>query len=249
VIPGLAFVSTLLITRPAQQSLYEAKMVCGYNDNHSRIFGEMLDYLNSQLQSGNLSEMAANLKMRESEVSRVASIEGRTLSMGLLKDNFSMKKDPFYIITKVSDPTLLKKLQEGLLQYLNNNPASRRNADRQVKKWKERAQYYRTALGKIDSLKEAIRSSYSSGNAGLHPEGISPAPELFRLSDSMSFYLSDCEYYLEQYRSVEAITDFEPRLISGRAQPIQQSAKAAAGAFFVLLILLTLINLRRVASE
>lgn len=245
-IPLIVGGTLLVLPQKARQSMYEAKMVCGYSDNHSRIFGEMLDHLNTLLLSGNRDELAQLLGMSVKNTEGIESIEGKTFSMGALKDNYATGREPFYIFVRLRDKSVLNDLENGLLNYLSNATASRRSADRQAKKWADRIRYYRQESSKIDSLKEAIRLSYLQGNKGLiGGEGTNPIADLYKLSDSMSFYLSDCEYYLAHYASVEPVMDFIARPLAPPAPPFYRAGAAAIGSFLILLFLLTLINLRR----
>ncbi|GAA4457701.1 hypothetical protein [Rurimicrobium arvi] len=190
--------------------VYDFRMSCVYNDNQARTFGELLAQLNFLLENKEYATLSAALHMREEQLKKLVSIEGRTVTLGVLENDFSGNKTPFFVDIKVEDPALAAVIEPQVLRYLNHNELSQRSVDQQKAKWKSRDEFYTAQLLKLDSLKEAIRLSYLSNNndAELMQRG-NAAVDVYKLSDSMSFYRADIRYYLEHYETVQKIYGFK----------------------------------------
>lgn len=195
----------------SNQKVVEYRMSCIYNDNNSRIFGEMLNHLDLMLENKSYRPAAGLLGVSENDITKVVSIKGKTVALGRLEEDYSLNKTPFYIDVELLDTAVKASLENGLLNYLNNNELSVRTTARQRAKWNTRATFYQQQLQKLDSLKEVIRQSYLLGSNQIEmSQQNNSVVDIYKLSDSMSFFLADIDYYLKQYKTVEKIYGLTP---------------------------------------
>ncbi len=193
------------------QKLVKYRMSCVYNDNNSRIFGEMLSHLDLMLENKSYASVGALLGISEKDAKEVVSIKGKTVALGRLEEDYSLNKTPFYVDVELLDTVVKASMENGLLNYLNNNELSVRTTARQRAKWNSRANFYQQQLQKLDSLKEVIRQSYLLGSNHIEmSQQNNSVVDIYKLSDSMSFFLADIDYYLKQYKTVEKVYGLTP---------------------------------------
>lgn len=188
------------------QKVVKYRMSCNYNDNNSRIFGEMLSHLDLMLENKSYRPAAGLLGVSVNDVMKVVSIKGKTVALGRLEEDYSLNRTPFYIDVELLDTSVKVSIENALLNYLNNNELSVRTTARQRAKWNSRALFYQQQLQKLDSLKEVIRQSYLLGSNHIEmSQQNNSVVDIYKLSDSMSFFLADIDYYLKQYKTVEKV--------------------------------------------
>lgn len=204
-----AVVSFYVLQR--NKNIVEARMSCVFSDNHQKVFGEMLQQVNFHLENGEYEDASQLLKIEPDETRKILELKGKTISLGKMEEVYSTNKDPFYIYVKVSDPSILPILEEKVLEYLNQNPLSQKSFRRQKEKWQGRISFYEQQLGKLDSLKDVIRQSYILQNNQIDmAQQNNSVVDIYKLSDSLSFFLSDIKFYYNNYASVEKIYGFMP---------------------------------------
>lgn len=214
---------------------YEVKMSCVYNDNHQRIFGEMLQQLDILLKAKEYEKLSVILQMEVNLTKQVKSIQGKTLSLGKLEEDYSKNKEPFYIYSTVYNTSILPELEEKIIQYLNNNALSQRAFQKQKEKWGSRIKFYENQIIKLDSLKEVIKLSYLSNSNRIDlAQQNNSVVDVYKLSDTMSFYLDDFKYYFEHYKTVEKIYGFMPTNIPS-AQKVFKKSLVYATIFLVMI--------------
>jgi len=229
-----------------QRPYYDVRMSCSFNDNHQKIFGEMLARVNTLLQTGSRKEAAQLLDLSEEEAGRIASLEGKTLTQGKLEDDFSDARLPFYVDARVYDRELIPVLEQHVLKYLNGNDLSSRELAHKRQKWQDRIIFYKTQLLKLDSLKEAMRQSYTIPHgAQWLPEPDAAVVHVYKLSDSLAFQLEDVEYYNSHYETVSKVYGF-----AAADHPVTPSAGIAAvryglAGLLIMWILLILMEASR----
>lgn len=250
---ALASAFTLYFLQKRGLRRQEFRMSCLNADNDPRIFGEMLRHTNLLLQDGAYGQLAAILRISPEQASQIDYIKGKSLSLGKLEDYYAQNRQPFYIDVGVFDTSFLPVLETRLLEYLNHNDQSERSRNRQRAKWQSRQTFYQGQLAKLDSLKEVIRTSYLSGNNHIDlAQQNNSVVDIYRLSDSMSFFLADVNYYLDHYASVEKIYGFMPVKPRTSALLIKTGIYTAAvvGGLWMLLALVQLVrnNQRQTAA-
>jgi hypothetical protein len=194
-----------------KEKVWEERMSCVYSDNYPKVFGEMLQRIDFLLHSKAYSEAAVLLGMDAKQVEKINSIEGKTLALGKLEENYSSNKEPFYIYAEVADRTVLPILEQKIIDYLCQNPLSQKSQQRQKKKWESRIDFYQQQLNKLDSLKEVIRLAYLANNNKIDfAQQSNSVVDIYKLSDSLSFFLADVRFYYHNYSTVERLNGFMP---------------------------------------
>lgn len=210
---ALGAMLSLYFTFNRANKKYEYRMSCIYNDNQARIFGEMLEQLDLLVQNKSYASLSTILSIPVEKVPSIVSIKGKTLGMGKLEEDYSNNKTPFYIEVELMDTTLVPVLEKQVLSYLNSNELSVRSLYRQHSKWADRIAFYNQQMAKLDSLKDVIRISYLNGNHNIEmAQQNNSVVDIYKLSDSMSYNLSDFKYYIDHYESVQKVYGF--RLIT-----------------------------------
>lgn len=184
---------------------YTFRMSCAYNDNNPKIFGEMLAQIDLLLQNADYQTASLYLEMPLNQVKQLVSVRGKTISMGRLEEDYAGTKAPFYVEAVVQNPGVIPTLEKKILSYLNHNDFSVRSVQRQRAKWQSRVSFYQQQIAKLDSLKEEIRLSYQQSpgsNINLAQQNNSVV-DIYKLSDSLSFFLADVQYYLQHYETVQ----------------------------------------------
>lgn len=204
-----ATISYYLLQR--NKNVVEARMSCVFSDNYQKVFGEMLQQVNFHLENSEYADAAKLLKIDEQELRKVIELKGKTLTLGKMEEVYSTNKDPFYVYAKVTDLSVLPLLEQKVLDYLNQNPLSQKSVQRQKEKWKGRIAFYEQQLSKLDSLKDVIRQSYVIQNNQIDlAQQNNSVVDIYKLSDSLSFFLGDIKFYYNNYASVEKIYGFMP---------------------------------------
>lgn len=240
----LAAFSLSYFTLKQAPETWEAKLCCTYNDNHPRIFGEMIEHLDYLLSKNEYKVVAKILKMKEGEVKKISFIKAKNISAGNLADDYSTNKTPFYIYVGVLDKEVLPLFEQQILAYLNLNPISYKNEIKQKKKWASRILFYEEQLLKLDSLKNAIRTSYVLGNnnIGMNQQNNSVV-DIYKQSDSFSFFLADIQYYHQNYKSVDKAYDIMIFKNSKDGSIIKKAFLGSFYSFCILYFILLFINI------
>lgn len=228
----------------------EARMSCVFSDNYQKVFGEMLQQVNFHLENEEYAAAGQLLNIDANEVKKIVEIKGKTISLGKMEEVYSTNKDPFYIYVKVSDPSILPVLEEKVLEYLNQNPLSQKSVQRQKEKWQGRISFYEQQLIKLDSLKEVIRQSYVMQNNQIDmAQQNNSVVDIYKLSDSLSFFLSDIKFYYNNYASVEKVYGFMPVKKSSEKGILKKSIAISLLAFLAIWIFLALAELFRTSEN
>ncbi|MES2478313.1 MAG: hypothetical protein V4561_04460 [Bacteroidota bacterium] len=224
VVSTVICISTSYYILNKKQPVWTLRMSCIYNDNHPRVFGEMLSQLNYLIEIGNFKELSTILDLDIDKIKVIKSIEGKNISLGKLDEDYSKNKDPFYIYVTLSDLSLKSLLEERLINYLNNNPYSLKLNIKQKEKWNSRIDFYQKQLLQIDSLKNVIRQSLLLQNTRIDlAQPNNSVVDIFKLSDSMSYFLADYIYYVNNYTSVEKLNGFSIIQSSNRGSHIKSA--------------------------
>lgn len=239
-----AVISFYLLQR--NKSIVEARMSCVFSDNYQKVFGEMLQQVNFLLENEDYNEAGQLLNIDANEVKKIVEIKGKTISLGKMEEVYSTHKDPFYIYVRVTDPSILPLLEEKVLEYLNQNPLSQKSVQRQKEKWQGRISFYEQQLVKLDSLKDVIRQSYVLQNNQIDlAQQNNSVVDIYKLSDSLSFFLGDIKYYYNNYASVEKIYGFMPVKKSSEKSNLKKSITISIIAFLVIWIFFAFAELLR----
>lgn len=223
------------------KNVVEVRMSCVFSDNYQKVFGEMLQQVNFHLEQEEYAEAAQLLKIDEQELRKVIEIKGKTLTLGKMEEVYSTNKDPFYVYAKVTDLSVLPLLEQKVLDYLNHNPLSQKSMQRQKEKWQGRIVFYEQQLSKLDSLKDVIRQSYVIQNNQIDlAQQNNSVVDIYKLSDSLSFFLGDIKFYFNNYASVEKIYGFMPVKKSNEKSIIKKSIVISIASLFAAWILLAL---------
>lgn len=234
-----AALSFFLLNR--NKDVVEVRMGCIYSDNSQKVYGELLQQIDFLIENSDYDKAAHLLQMDKNELKQVLSLEGKTLTLGKMEEVYSANKDPFYIYAKVTNEAILPKLEQKVLAYLNQNPLSQKSVERQRQKWEGRISFYEQQLFKLDSLKDVIRQSYISGNNNIDlAQQNNSVVDIYKLSDSLSFFLGDIKYYYNNYASVEKIYGFMPVKKSTQKTIIKKTIVISALAVILVWILLAL---------
>ena len=217
----------------------ELRMSCIYSDNQAKVFGEMLQQVDFLLDNQSFDKAAELLKMDRKSIKMLKSVKGKTMSLGKLEEVYSGNKDPFYIYVELSDPGIATVLEEKLINYLNSNILSQKSVKRQKSKWSSRINFYEHQLLKLDSLKDVIRQSYLSDNDNIDlAQKENSVVDIYKLSDSMSFFLNDVRYYYDNYVTVEKVYGFMPVKVTTSKSIIKRAiAISILSVVFVWLLL------------
>ena len=149
---------------------------------------EILNVLNQHIEYQNWSELSKLLQMPEEQVSKLQSIKGGTsydVEKKIKGSSLVVDQRPgdfFFIDVTVKDTAILNELQEGLVNYMNNNPLNtvRMNAIREGQKLflDDFDQHQRVT----DSITNAINKQLQAGgrpgvefNPGMSLEGFAKA--------------------------------------------------------------------------
>lgn len=223
------------------KNVVEVRMSCVFSDNHQRVYGEMLQQVNFHLENNEYADAAQLLKIEEKDLRNVIEIKGKTLTLGKMEEVYSTNKDPFYIYAKVTDVSILPLLEQKVLEYLNQNPLSQKSLQRQKQKWQGRIAFYEQQLSKLDSLKDVIRQSYVIQNNQIDlAQQNNSVVDIYKLSDSLSFFLGDIKFYFNNYASVEKIYGFMPVKKSSEKSIIKKCIAISLLSLFAVWILLAM---------
>ena len=166
---------------------YKASMVLEFNELTKKVYGEMIDQLETLVSTNSVSTLAQTLQMSEEEVSKISFIDSKNMNdEALLRDTSSRVRQPFKIIVELRDNQFSQKLETSLVNYFNSTPYLKRLKEEERKINIEKMAFINGELQKLDSLKlEYIRFlSTSKISATVYNNAFNPA-EIFAQSTSL----------------------------------------------------------------
>ena len=156
---------------------YQAQMIVKPNDLTKRTYYEIINNLNSLLQSRSYARLAYVLKVQEHSVHDILRMEtANMLDEPLEKDTSSLLGQPFKIIVHLSDNKVMDTLQNALFDYLNNNAYLKKLKEGKKILYQNQLEHIILEERRLDTIKENYSKSLVSSkmpstfyNSALNP--------------------------------------------------------------------------------
>ena len=161
---------------------YKADMTVSYVHYEKKIYADMLVKLNSLLQQGEFAELSGILEMQEEELVNVLYINAYNIRKEPLTEDLSTEKIPFYIEVGVKEPSVLPRLQQALVDYLDHPEFIQSRLNYMYKKTEEELEFLKHRLAVADSLSKM----YIITNEGVNDDKAITRKEL--LDETMAIY-------------------------------------------------------------
>ncbi len=189
---------------------FPVEMQLAFNELHKRTYGEMILHLHDHLENEDYALVADALGMTEPEVREIRHLEALNIARSPLHEDMNSDKHPFYVVAEISDRSISQKLQNGIIEYLRNNPLNSERRRINLANMKDRYEFLRQQLAWMDSIKAAYNDQLkSSGFKEKEAEELA-IDRLFSLSDSFYQEMLNLRSGIESYKAVELIFGFMP---------------------------------------
>jgi hypothetical protein len=170
---SLAYLYTRLIP-----NYFQTEMMVQPTDLTRKAYAEIITNLNSLISSRSYADLAAELKLKQQEVSKLNSIEAFSIgNEDLSKDTISRLGLPLKIQVRVKENSVIPALQTGVLGYLNNNPYIKQMRESQKMVFLEKLAFINEEQIKLDSLKDNYNRSLANMRlpTNFYNNGLDPA--------------------------------------------------------------------------
>jgi hypothetical protein len=170
---SLAYLYTRLIP-----NYYQTEMIVQPTDLTRKAYAEIIFNLNSLISSHSYADLAAELKLKQEEVSQLNSIEAFSIgNEDLTKDTISRLGLPLKIQIRVKENSVIPTLQKGVIGYLNNNPYIKQMRESQKMVFLEKLAFIDQEQIKLDSLKDNYNRSLANMRlpTNFYNNGLDPA--------------------------------------------------------------------------
>ena len=146
---------------------FKTEMIVQNSDLTRRIYFEMIDGINSQIQSRSYSKLSNALGMSEEKIKGIDILKVVGVNdESLLQDTSTRIHQSFKIVAQLNNNLIIDSLQSAIINYLNKNPYSTKSKPGIKKFYEERLNFVESEIRKIDSLiinfSKSLLSSQSS---------------------------------------------------------------------------------------
>lgn len=233
---------------------YQLSTTFIYSDLPPKVYGEMIEKLNSLLQDkSRLSEVTALLGLTNSQIETIKKITIRDNQGRNLLNNFTNQKLPLVVSVAMDEPIAGDSLRRALIYYLNDNPFTGQRLELKKKLWQEELSFIQAKLVTLDSILANVYADSRVGSSAPatgvtieNSEGKN-AYELLTFAREMMQRKSDLEQSLAYPETIYPVDNFlvlpEARLTLGSILKYSLTGAmagfcmAAAWVFFKLYIL------------
>lgn len=123
-----------------------------YGDLHPKIFGDMVDKLNTLLKNKYYDKATQLLQLNEEQVKKINWIGVSDPKGKSLSTNFNLGKEPMITTISLSAPIAEDSLQNAIIYYLNSNPFTAERLDLKKRLLEEELAYTNNKINTIDSV-------------------------------------------------------------------------------------------------
>jgi hypothetical protein len=116
-------ISVLLINYFAGGKKYKASFTVAYEDLTRKVYGDRLEKLNILAKREDYKTLKYLLKINDKTAKAVSRIEGTNVLGQPLVDDMNTDKIPFVITLTVTDSSVVRDLEEGILNFLETGNA------------------------------------------------------------------------------------------------------------------------------
>ena len=186
---------------------YQSEMVCVYNHLHKKTYGEMVQRLDLLVQSRSFDQVASILQLSPEEASSIVGFEAKNVVGSALYEDFSGERTPMYFTLKTKNRSIFPKVQEALVNYLNNTPYQLKRTAFEKLKATKKIDFLRASIQQIDSVIHGYNALLERSDSA---KGFSNIAALFSYKDQLEDKLLENRKSLELSESVEVIYGFAP---------------------------------------
>lgn len=167
---------------------------------------EIISSLNQHLEYQNWPALSKMLGMPEEQISKLVSISGGTsydIEKKIKGSSMVVEQRPsdfFFIDVKIKDTAILNELEQGLVNYLNNNPLNVKRMDAIRKGQKGFIDSFKKHQQKVDSITSLVNAQIAANKAA----GIEFNPGL-----SLEGYAKGYRELMEVYTQHELATEIK----------------------------------------
>ncbi len=136
--------------------VYEAEMTVSYNHYEKKIYADMLVKLNKLIESKSYASLSDLLSIPESDAEKLKGVKGLNIKREELTEDLSTEKVPFYIVVKVTDLSVLSKLEDALVRYLDGTEFIQTRLAYMKEKSERELAFLENRLHTVDSLSNLL---------------------------------------------------------------------------------------------
>lgn len=249
---ALVIISVVLIVgaagyftgQPASQH-YEGRMTCLHNALHKKMYGEMIDLLNTLVHNRQTADIAQLLTIDEAVASQILSVSATNIAGSKLSEDLSTEKLPFYLSFTMQSPVHHSALSAGLIYYLQHNQYNEAHRKITLDHAADKIKFLDHQLGILDSMKHAYMHYMANGrNVSSEPVDLKMS-DLFKESRDLFQQRQDNEWTSRYDNSVEVIYTSAPLIIQSPSTQWKRGILAALAAGIALSVIFYFIDLSK----
>ena len=222
------------VKRRTTSSYYKASMIVNSSGTTLKVYGQMLNNLNTLVGSGAYDLLSKALHVDGETARKLTSIEGTNMDgMDLRKDSSTRTSNPFIIQMSILDAGVADSLGNAVIYYFNNNGYLHQLKEGQVRLHKEKLEFLNRELSRMDSLKDAYNRSLavSKNTPPFYTDAFGPA-NVYKQSDVYARErVEEGEWLLQRQESLAAIDGVKSSAVSS-ATNTTRSLLMYTGIFF-----------------
>jgi hypothetical protein len=139
---------------------FQTEMIVQQSSLTKKTYHEIINNLDEMIRTSSYDDLACALGVEKHAACQLLSLSATNLSNESLdKDTSTKTGQPFKVRVKTSENVHLPELQNGIVNYLNNNPYAKQKREGQKKILKEKLLFIEQEQMKLDSLKETYNHS------------------------------------------------------------------------------------------
>jgi len=147
---------------------YEMTTTFAYGDLHPKIFGDMVDKLNSVIQNGQTAKAGQLMRLSTAQAEKILEVKVSDTRGKPLTTNYNLGGEPMIVTLKLSEPLNEDSLRQGITYYLNSDLFTSERLDVKKRLLQEELRYIDVKLMTIDSI---LTNLYSNERALESPQG------------------------------------------------------------------------------
>lgn len=219
------------------QKVYESKMIV-YSDILTESSTKLADNIKELIRDGNLNVVGEKLNLSPEEAMHLKDIEIEKALENIAASPEEQQRLFMEVTVEVTDNSILPKLQEGIINFIQNNDFVKVRVEQRKKNYRELIDKIKGEIQKLEAVKEKIGSGTFNPQGGtLFLEPSNP------FSETVELYTKQLEYEekLELVNSVQLVQGFVPH---NRPSKPKLSIALGLGIFSGILLAAGIIFLR-----